>query len=114
MNIRNVLIGLASVMFFMIGTDKFLSFLDPPCSLENSIPTLVWQFLGLLQLAAGVLIWLPKYRKYVLGFFAVFMLVFTLVHVTQGTTDVGGSIFMAILLGVLIWNPSFLGGSMTA
>lgn len=109
MNIRNAIIAFCSVMFFMIGADKFLKFLDPPCSLENSIPTIIWSILGVLQLAAGVLIWIPKFRKYVAGFFFVFMLVFSIVHLTQGTYDIGGSAFMAVLLGILIWNPSFIG-----
>jgi len=95
-------------MFFMIGADKFLSYLEPPCSLEDSIPTAVWQILGAIQIVAGILIWLPNYRKKVAGFFSVFMIIFTLVHLTQGTSDVGGAIFMAILLGLLVWNPTFL------
>jgi len=104
-----IITGLCSVLFFMIGADKFLSFLDPPCSLQSSISPIIWKTLGVLQLLAGMLIWIPKYRKYVAGFFSVFMLVFTVVHLTQGTKDVGGALFMAILLGLLLWNPSFLG-----
>jgi len=53
----------------MIGADKFLSFLEPPCSLESSIPTIVYSILGVMQIVAGNLIWLPKYRKSVAGFF---------------------------------------------
>lgn len=109
MNIRNVIIAFCSLMFFMIGADKFFHFLEPPCSLENSIPTIIWSILGVLQLASAVLIWIPKFRKYVAGFFCVFMLIFSLVHLSQGTYDIGGSAFMAVLLGILIWNPSFIG-----
>jgi len=94
----------------MIGADKFFSFLDPPCSLMGSIPTAVWKLLGVLQLAAGVLIWLPKFRRYVAGFFVIFMLVFTIIHLFAQTYDIGGSIFIAILLGLLVWNPGFLIG----
>jgi tryptophan-rich sensory protein len=97
-------------MFFMIGADKFLSFLEPPCSLESSIPSIVWSILGVMQIAAGILIWSPKYRKSVAGFFFVFMLVFTMVHIVMGTYDIGGSVFMAVLLGLLVWSPSFLRG----
>lgn len=92
----------------MIGFDKFLSFLEPPCSLEDNIPNLVWSTLGVLQIAAGILIWLPKYRRYVVGFFFIFMLFFTAVHLFQNTYDIGGAAFMAGLLGLLLWNPSFL------
>ena len=94
----------------MIGIDKFLSFMDPPCSLEANIPPMVWKGLGVLQLASGVLIWLPKYRKYVAGFFFVFMIVFAIIHLIEGTYDIGGAIFMAILLGLLVWNPTFIRG----
>jgi len=110
MNLTKVIIAFCSFSFFMIGADKFLAFLEPPCSLANSIPTTAWQILGVLQLAAGVLIWLPKFRKHITGFFAVFMLVFTIVHLTQNTYDVGGAAFMGFLLGLLSWNPSFLRG----
>lgn len=104
MNLTNGLTAIASIFFFMIGMDKFLSFLEPACSLEDNIPTMVWQILGVLQLVSGVLIWSPKFRKHLAGFWAVFMLVFTIVHLTQNTFDIGGSAFMAILLGVLVWK----------
>ena len=68
---------------------------------------------GVLQLASGILIWLPKYRKYIAGFFTVFMLVFTMVHLKEGTSDIGGAASMAVLLGLLAWNPSFLKGKKT-
>ena len=78
----------------------------------ESIPTIVWKLLGSIQLVAGVLIWLTKFRKFIVGFFFVFMLTFTIIHLTQNTYDVGGSVFMAFLLGLLVWNPSFLRGKM--
>lgn len=109
MTIRNAIIAVCSLLFLMVGADKFLAFLEPPCSLMESIPAAIWKVLGVLQLVAGILIWSPKYRKYVAGFFTVFMLFFTIVHLTQGTTDVGGAAFMAVLLGLLVWNPGFLG-----
>jgi len=37
MNISNILTGLCSIFFFMIGADKFLAFLEPACSLVDSI-----------------------------------------------------------------------------
>lgn len=92
----------------MVGADKFMAFLEPPCSLEESISPIVWSVLGVLQLAAGILIWIPKFKKYVTGFFMIFMIIFTIVHLTQNTYDIGGSAFMAVLLGLLFWNPSFL------
>lgn len=110
MNIKNVIIGICSLLFFMIGADKFLSFLEPPCSLTSSIPAITWKILGGLQLVAGVVIWVPKYRKYVVGFFLVFMIIFTVVHLFHNTYDIGGSVFMAVLLGILVWNPSFIRG----
>lgn len=108
MNITNIVVAICSLLFFMIGADKFFLYLEPPCSLMGSIPSMVWQLLGVLQLAAGVLIWLPKFRKYVAGFFVIFMLVFTIIHLFAQTYDIGGSVFMAVLLGLLVWNPSFL------
>lgn len=110
MNLKNIITLICSLLFFMIGADKFLSFLEPPCTLEANISPTVWQILGVLQLASGILIWLPKFRKHVAGFFAVFMVVFTIVHLSQGTRDIGGAASMALLLSLLAWNPSFLGG----
>ena len=110
MNIKNIIVAICSILFFMIGIDKFFSYMEPPCSLEDSIPSIVWTLLGGLQLIAGVLIWMPKYRKYVAGFFFVFMVVFTIVHLIEQTYDIGGSIFMAVLLGLLVWDPTFLKG----
>ncbi len=114
MVLKRILLAICSLMFFMIGADKFFSFLEPPCSLEESIPVMVWSILGILQLVAGVLLWIPRFRKYILGFFFVFMLIFTIVHISNSTYDVGGSVFMAILLGLLLWNPSFLGDTESA
>jgi hypothetical protein len=78
--------------------------------LTDSIPVAIWKILGALQLASGILIWLPKYRKYVAGIFFVFMLVFTAIHILENTYDIGGALFMASLLGLLVWNPAFLNG----
>jgi uncharacterized membrane protein YphA (DoxX/SURF4 family) len=110
MNFTNVIVAICSLLFFMVGADKFLSFLEPPCSLMGSISPTIWNLLGVLQISAGILIWLPKFRKYVAGFFAVFMLVFTLIHLMKNTYDIGGSAFMAFLLALIVWNPGFLKG----
>lgn len=80
----------------------------------SQIPTTVWSLLGVLQIAGGILIWLSKFRKYVVGFFFMFMLFFTVVHLISGTYDIGGSVFMAVLLGLLVWNPAFLGRKETS
>lgn len=108
MNLSNILIVICSLLFFMIGADKFLGFLEPPCTLMDNIPSTAWMFLGVMQIAAGILIWIPKYRKYVVGFFAVFMVVFVIVHLTQGTSDIGGAAAMAAQLSILVWNPAFI------
>lgn len=111
MKLINLLIAVCSILFLMIGADKFLNYLEPPCSLAGTISPLVWKILGVLQLAAGVFIWLPKVRRPLSIFFFFFMLFFTIYHLTSNTTDVGGSIFMMILLGIIIWNPAFLHGN---
>lgn len=106
--VAKILTGVASIMFFMIAADKFFKFLQPPCSLEDSIPSIVWSIFGVLQFAAGILIWLPKYRKPVLIFFSLFMLGFTAIHIVNGQSDIGGSAFMGVLLGLLALDPGFL------
>lgn len=110
MNISNIITAICSLLFLMIGADKFLNFLEPPCSLMGSISPIVWYALGAIQLAAAVLIWMPQFKKHIAGFFTIFMIVFTIVHLTQGTYDVGGAAFMAVLLGILFWNPEFIRG----
>lgn len=94
----------------MVGADKFLDFLEPPCSLMNNISPIVWKGIGILQIAGGILLWFPKFKRYVAGFFFLFMLTFTAYHLIENTYDIGGSSFMAILLGLLLWNPDFLNG----
>jgi len=106
--LKPIIISLCSLPFMMIGADKFLSFIEPPCSLQDDISPIVWRIIGVLQMAAGILLWLPKFRKFVVGFFFIFMIVFIGVHLSQGTKDIGGAAFMAVLLGVLVWNPPFL------
>jgi hypothetical protein len=108
MNLLKIVVAICSLLFLMIGLDKFFNFMDPPCSLQDSIPPLVWKGLGAFQLASAFLLWMPKYRKLVAGFFCVFMIIFSIVHLTQNTYDIGGAAFMAILLGLLVWNPDFL------
>jgi len=110
MNLKNFLIGVSSLLFFMIGADKFLFYLEPPCSLMDTISPIVWKGLGVLQLAAGILLWFPKFTRFIAGFFTVFMLVFSIVHLTQNTYDIGGAATMALQLGLLAWNPSFING----
>lgn len=108
MNISNIVAGICSLLFFMIGADKFLMFLEPPCSIMDQISPMVWKGLGVLQVLAGILIWLPKFRRPVAGFFFCFMMFFTFYHIASGTYDIGGAVFMAVLLALLFWNPSFI------
>jgi len=105
-----IVVAICSFFFLLIGLDKFFSFMEPSCSLMDSVPVLVWKILGIIQLVSGILIWLPKYRRYVAGFFCVFMIVFILVHLAQQTYDIGGAAFMAVLLGLLVWEPKFMVG----
>jgi len=76
----------------------------------GNVSTTVWYLLGVMQFAAGILIWRPKYRRFVAGFFVVFMLVFTFIHISNNTSDYGGALFMAGLLALLAWDPRFIRG----
>lgn len=109
MNLANVITAICSLLLLTIGVDKFSAFIEPPCSLMNSISSIIWKGLGILQLVGGILIWLPKYRKPVAIFFIVFMLAFMIIHPLMGTFDIGGAASIAVLLGLLVWNPGFLG-----
>ena len=71
---------------------------------------MIWKTLGVIQFVGGILIWLPKFRKYVAGFFVAFMMFFSIYHLTQNTYDIGGAVSIAVLLVLLIWNPPFLKG----
>lgn len=110
MNISIVITAICSLLFIMIGIDKFFPFMEPPCSMMDEITPLIWKLLGALQIIAGLLIWNHKYKKYVTGFFTVFMLFFIIVHLLNNTYDIGGAAFMAVLLGLLWWNPNFIKG----
>ena len=94
----------------MVGADKFFNFLEPACSLMGSVPTMVWYTLGVLQIITGILLWMPKFRKNLAGFWMVFMFIFTAVHLSQNTTDYRGALIMGVILGLLVWNPSFIRG----
>ena len=108
MNLTNIIVAICSLLFLSIGADKFFGFLEPPCSVMGDFSPAIWKLLGVLQIAGGLLIWMPKLRKYVVGFFLLFMLFFTAYHLIAQTYDIGGAVFMAVLLGLLLWNPSFL------
>lgn len=110
MNLMKVLVGFISLMFLTLSVDKFLYFMEPPCTLMDTIGPTIWKLLGVATLIGGILIWLPKYRKSVASFFIVYMLGFTIYHLVSGTSDVGGAVFMAVLLSIVVWNPSFMQG----
>jgi len=110
MTISDFIAVICSMMFFMIGFDKFYAFVEPPCTLMDSIAPTIWIAFGFMQVTAGILIWFPQLRRYVAGFFTIFMLVFTVYHLSAGTSDFSGALFMAVLLGLLTWNPSFING----
>lgn len=99
--IMKVVLGTCSLFFFMIGFDKIFGYLQPPCSLQHLIPTAILTVLGLLQVISGILLWFPAYRKHIAGFWAVSMVVFSVVHIGQSTYDIGGSAFMAFLLVII-------------
>lgn len=108
MILRILITAICSLMFLMIGVDKFFPYLEPPCSLANTINPILWKVFGVLQLAAGIFIWKANLRRPIASFFCIFMLVFTLVHLLNGTNDVGGALLMAALLGLLVWNPTLI------
>ena len=108
MIIQKILIAICSLLFLMIGFDKFFPFMEPSCSMMESIPTSMWMFLGVIDIAAGILIWFDKFRKPIAGIFLVLMLAFTVMHLVNNTYDIGGSLFMAALLGLILWDPGFL------
>lgn len=110
MNFIKIITAICSVLFLMIGFDKFYPFMEPPCSLMDNISPVVWKVFGVLQLSAGILIWVPAFKKYIAGFFMVFMLIFTIYHLIENTYDIGGAVFMTLMLGILVWDPSFLRG----
>jgi len=110
MNLKNILIAIISLLFISISVDKFFPFMEPPCTLMGSIDPMVWKMLGVATFLGSILIWIPKFRKAIAGFFIVYMLFFTIVHLVSNTYDVGGAVFTAALLGLLFWNPSFLSG----
>lgn len=109
MNLQNILVAIISLLFITLAVDKFLPFMEPPCTLMDSIDPNIWKMLGVTTFVGGILIWIPKFRKYVAGFFIVYMLFFTGIHLASNTYDVGGAVFTAAILGLLFWNPSFLG-----
>lgn len=108
MSIEKVIIAICSILFLTVGVDKFYAYLEPPCSFADVLPPMLWKIFGVLQLIAGILIWIPRFRKFVVGFFFLFMLTFTIAHLANGTYDIGGAAFMAVALGLLLWNPSFI------
>ncbi len=108
MNGIRIITSLISISFIIIGADKFLHFIEPPCSLMSAIHPIIWKSIGIVQIIAGVLIWAPKYERFIVGFFCVFKGVFSLVHLSLGTYDVAGSLFLFALLAVLIWKPEVL------
>lgn len=108
MNIPNILAGLFSAMLLMVGADKFLNFLQPPCSLMDTLNPTIWKVLGVIQIIGAILTWLPKYRKTVAFFFLGFMTFFTVYHLINETYDIGGSVFMMVLSGLIAFNPGFL------
>lgn len=110
MNLSNILAGIFSAMLLLVGVDKFLNFMEPPCSLMDTINPTMWKVLGVIQIAGAILTWLPKYRKTVATFFLGFMSFFTVYHLINGTYDIGGSVFMMVLSGLIAYDPEFLRG----
>jgi len=99
---------ITSLMFFVLAADKFLHFLKPPCSLEETFSQNVWMMIGYVYIAAASLLWHKKIGKRVAIIFAVVMIAFSIWHLVNDTYDIGGALFMALLLGLIAWKPEFL------
>ena len=74
----------------------------------SKVSPILWKTIGGIQIVAGILIWSAKIRKYIAGFMLAILIYFTLYHIIEKTSDIGGSIFMALLLAIIVWNPSAL------
>ncbi len=103
MTFDKIITAVFSLLMFMIGVDKFMAFLTP-CNIMASIPTTLWHIIGVLQIAAAFLIWLPRFRKIVAGFFLCLMIYFIVRHLMEGTYDIGGAVFLGLICGLLLRN----------
>lgn len=111
MNLEKIIVGIVSLLLLMIGIDKFLGFLEPPCTLMEDIPSGIWMAIGVVQVLAAILIWQPKFRRTIAGVFVALMIFFIVKHLMSNTTDIGGAAFMGILCALLLWSPGFLRGA---
>jgi len=109
MNLMNILVAGISLMFITLSVDKFFPFMEPPCTLMDTFNPMIWKMLGVATLIGGILLWIPKFRRATAGFFIIYMLGFSVYHLVSNTYDIGGAVFMAFLLGIVVWNPSFMG-----
>ncbi len=110
MNLEKIVVGIVSLLLLMIGVDKFLGFLEPPCTVMEDIPVGIWKAIGVVQVIAAFLIWQPKFRRSIAGIFLALMIFFIVKHLMSDTTDIGGAVFMGVLCALLLWSPSFLRG----
>ena len=105
MRINQILTAIFSIMLVMIGVDKFFGFLQPACTLQSDINPIVWKAIGIIQISFGILAWNIKWRKSVAWMILGLMIYFSIRHLTAGTNDIGGAVFMGVLAIMIIWNP---------
>jgi len=107
MKLNLIVLAGFSLIMFMIGLDKFFNFLEP-CSLLEEVPDTLWKVIGALQLVSAVLILSPKFRKTIAGLFFGLMIYFIYKHLSIGTFDIGGAIFMAIICLIIFFDRTDL------
>lgn len=103
-----IVTGILSVLLIMVGADKFLAFLTPPCSLMTDVPPLLWKFIGVVQILSAILVWNPKFRKNIAWLLLGLMVYFSVRHLAEGTSDIGGAVFLGVICILMIWSPGFL------
>lgn len=104
MYINQIITGLFSIMLLMIGLDKFLVFLEQ-CSLFSSINPTTLKVIGITQILMGISVWNVKWRSSVAWLILGLMVYFIIRHIVEGTYDIGGAVFMALISILIIWDP---------
>lgn len=104
-NLKKYLEYFIALNLIILGIDKFIGFIPESCSLMGVGSSLMWKLTGVIEILLGVLLFLGRYTNFILGFIIGLMLWAILMHIVNGTYDIGGAIFLAILCII----PFFLG-----
>jgi len=104
--IKKYIIYFIALNLLVLGMDKFFLFIPDSCTLLVDAPKSMLYTLGVIEVVLGILLCLGKYTRTILVAILVLMISAIVMHMVNDTYDIGGAVFLILLVLIPLMLPA--------